>query len=66
MKVILPLSLPGVRAGVTVVFALAIGAYVTPMLLIGDRFPTLPTTIARGYLYLRNETLAGTASIVLI
>lgn len=65
-RVVLPLSLPAVRAGATVVFALSIGAYVTPTLLIGDNYPTLPMVIARGYLHVRNETAAGVAALLLI
>ncbi len=65
-KVVVPLSLPGAVAGAGVVFSLAIGAYVTPTLLVGDNYPTLSTTIARAYLLLSNQAVAATASTLLL
>jgi putative spermidine/putrescine transport system permease protein len=41
VHIILPLSLPGLLAGCTLVFMLAVGFYVTPALLGGDRDITL-------------------------
>jgi putative spermidine/putrescine transport system permease protein len=45
LEVTLPLSLPGVLAGSLLVFALAISAYVTPILLGGFQIMTLPILI---------------------
>jgi putative spermidine/putrescine transport system permease protein len=45
IEVTLPLSLPGVLAGSLLVFALAISAYVTPILLGGFQIMTLPILI---------------------
>ena len=45
LEVTLPLSLPGVLAGSLLVFALAISAYVTPILLGGFQVMTLPILI---------------------
>jgi len=45
LEVTLPLSLPGILAGSLLVFALAISAYVTPILLGGFQIMTLPILI---------------------
>jgi len=45
LEVTLPLSLPGILAGSLLVFALAISAYVTPVLLGGNNVLTLPMLI---------------------
>jgi putative spermidine/putrescine transport system permease protein len=68
LRVVLPLTLPGVAAGCTLVFSLAIAAYVIPTLLMGDAYQTLPTTIATAFLYLqdpRRGAVAGTVLLVL-
>ncbi len=44
-RVTLPLSLPGVQAGVTLVFVLAVSAYVTPALLGGQAVVLMPGLI---------------------
>src|SRR4051812_24151741 len=44
-RVTLPLSLPGVLAGVTLVFALAMSAFVTPALLGGQNVVLMPSII---------------------
>ncbi len=46
LKVTVPLTLPGVIAGVALVFSLSVSAYVVPTLLIGVLYPTLSSTIA--------------------
>ncbi|MCW1842321.1 ABC transporter permease [Prosthecomicrobium hirschii] len=43
--IVLPLSFPGIQAGVTLVFVLAIAAYVTPALLGGQMVTYMPTQI---------------------
>jgi putative spermidine/putrescine transport system permease protein len=45
LEVTLPLSLPGILAGSLLVFALAISAYVTPILMGGFQIMTLPMLI---------------------
>ena len=46
LKVTLPLTMPGVISGVSLVFSLSIAAYVIPTLLVGDQFQTMSIAIA--------------------
>lgn len=66
LRVVLPLTLPGVVAGVTLVFSLSIAAYVIPTLLMGDAYQTLPTTIATAFLYLQDPQRGSVAGVVLL
>ncbi|WP_315770529.1 MULTISPECIES: ABC transporter permease [unclassified Bradyrhizobium] len=65
-RVILPLTLPGIIAGVALVFSLAVSAYVVPTLLIGEKYPTLATTIAKAYLLAREPGFGAAAGVVLL
>lgn len=65
-RVILPLTVPGVIAGVTLVFSLSIAAYVIPTLLMGDAYQTLPVTIATAFLYLQDPGRGSVAGVVLL
>jgi putative spermidine/putrescine transport system permease protein len=65
-RIVLPLTLPGVLAGVVFVFSLSIAMYVIPSLLIGDRFQTLATLVGRSFLFMRNEQLGSTTATVLL
>ncbi|WP_029003430.1 ABC transporter permease [Azorhizobium doebereinerae] len=66
VRVVVPLTVPGVVAGVALVFSLAVSAYVVPTLLIGERYPTLSTTIAKAYLLARQPTFGAAAGVVLL
>jgi putative spermidine/putrescine transport system permease protein len=66
LKVVVPLTLPGVIAGVALVFSLAVSAYVVPTLLIGERYPTLASTIAKAYLLARDPQFGAAAGVVLL
>src|SRR5439155_702207 len=66
VRVILPLTLPGIIAGVALVFSLSVSAYVVPTLLIGERYPTLATTIAKAYLLAREPGFGAAAGVVLL
>lgn len=44
-RVTLPLSFPGVQAGVILVFVLSVAAYVTPALLGGQSIPLMPAVV---------------------
>ncbi|MBV8753147.1 MAG: ABC transporter permease [Hyphomicrobiales bacterium] len=65
-RIVLPLTLPGVLAGVVFVFSLSIAMYVIPSLLIGDRYQTLATLVGRSFLFMRNEQLGSTTATVLL
>ncbi|MGJ5177763.1 ABC transporter permease [Bradyrhizobium oligotrophicum] len=65
-RVILPLTLPGVIAGVALVFSLSVSAYVVPTLLIGEKYPTLATTIAKAHLLAREPGFGAAAGVVLL
>ena len=65
-RVVWPLSLPGVVAGVAFVFSMAVSMYVIPSLLVGDRYKTLPTLIARSYLFMRDRQTGSTMAVVLL
>jgi len=64
--VIVPMTLPGIIAGVALVFSLSVSAYVVPTLLIGERYPTLATTIAKAYLLAREPGFGAAAGVVLL
>lgn len=65
-KVTVPLTMPGVIAGVSFVFSMAVSMYVIPTLLIGDRYQTLSTIIARSVLFMRDRPRGATVAVVLL
>jgi putative spermidine/putrescine transport system permease protein len=65
-RVFLPLTMPGVIAGASIVFSLALAAYVTPTLLIGDRMITMSMVIAQGFLYVGNPPLGATMAVTML
>jgi putative spermidine/putrescine transport system permease protein len=65
-RVTLPLTLPGVVAGVSLVFSLAVAAYVTPSLLMGDRYMTMSMVMAKAFLNLRDWQLGASMAAVLL
>ncbi|MET0971743.1 MAG: ABC transporter permease [Tardiphaga sp.] len=66
LRVTLPLTIPGIVAGVALVFSLSVSAYVVPTLLIGERYPTLASTIAKAYLLARQPAFGAAAGVVLL
>lgn len=66
LHVTLPLTMPGVVAGVAFVFSMSVSMYVIPTLLIGDRYQTLSTLIARSYLFMRDRSVGSTVAVVLL
>ena len=66
LHVTLPLTIPGVIAGVAFVFSMSISMYVIPTLLMGDRFKTLSILIARSFLFMRDRALGSTVAVVLL
>lgn len=66
LRVVVPLSAPGVVAGVALVFSLSVSAYVIPNLLMGENYPTLATTIAKAFLLTRDPALGAAAGAILM
>ncbi len=64
--VTLPLTLPGVIAGVAFVFSMVVSMYVIPSLIVGERLQNLPMMIARSFLFLRNEQLGSAIAVILL
>ena len=65
LQVILPLSMPGVAAGVLLVFVLSLGFYITPAMVGGPRDVTLSMLIAQSVDQL-NWAYAATLATVLL
>jgi len=66
LEVTLPLSMPGILAGSLLVFALAISAYVTPVVLGGNSVLTLPMLIYQQVSASFNLGFAGALGVVLL
>jgi len=66
MKIVLPLTLPGVVTGCSFVFSMALSMYVIPSLLIGDRYQTLPALMARSYLFMRDRQGGSVMAVLLL
>lgn len=66
VKIMVPLTLPGVVSGIAFVFSMSVSMYVIPSLLIGDRFQTLSTLTGRSFLFMRNEQLGSTTAVILL
>src|SRR5258706_7715000 len=64
-QIVLPLSMPGVAAGVLLVFVLALGFYITPAMVGGPREITVSMLIAQQVEQL-NWSYAATVSGVLL
>ncbi|MBB5391393.1 MULTISPECIES: ABC transporter permease [unclassified Herbaspirillum] len=65
-RVILPLTIPGMMSGAIIVFALAAGSYVTPLLIGGRLQPLLPIGIYQQALQIANLPLAAALSLTLL
>lgn len=66
VKVIVPLSLPGVLAGLLIVFSLASSSFVTPALLGGSDYKVLSTLIYQQALVFQNWPLSAALAVVLV
>lgn len=65
-QVTLPLTFPGMMTGAIIVFALAAGSYITPLLIGGRLQPLLPITIYQQAVQIANLPLAAALSITLL
>lgn len=65
-SIILPLSLPGLLAGVLIVFSLASSSFVTPALLAGSNYKVMSIMIYQQALVLQNWPLAAAFAVALV
>jgi putative spermidine/putrescine transport system permease protein len=65
IHVVLPLSVPGLAAGATLVFTASISAYVTPALLGGEFIQVMPTMVAQQVLTLMDWSFGSAVSMIL-
>jgi putative spermidine/putrescine transport system permease protein len=66
VRVILPLSIPGVIAGSLLVFTMAISAYTTPAILGGNRVLVMATYIAQQFRTVLDYPAGATAAALLL
>lgn len=66
MKVVLPLSIPGIIVGCVLVFTGSLSAYTTPQLLGGPKNLVLATFISQQALSLNNWTAASVFAVIMI
>ncbi len=65
-RVFLPLSLPGIVAGVTLVFVLSLGFYITPELLGGGRVVMVSMLVSRNVELYNQWGAASAVGVVLL
>lgn len=66
IKVTLPMTIPGMITGAIIVFSLAAGSYITPLLVGGRMQPILPLSIYQQVMQVFNLPLAAAMSISLL
>ena len=66
IKIIIPLSLPGIMAGFIFVFVLSIGNFITPDLLGGGRFLMIGNLIYDQFLSARDWPFGSSLSLILV
>ncbi|KGA33090.1 ABC transporter permease [Pectobacterium brasiliense] len=64
--VVLPLTLPGMVTGFVIVFSLAAGSYITPLLIGGRLQPLLPISIYQQAMQIANLPMAAALSLTLL
>lgn len=65
-RVVLPLTVPGMLTGFILVFSLAAGSYITPLLIGGRLQPLLPISIYQQAMQIANLPLAAALSLTLL
>jgi putative spermidine/putrescine transport system permease protein len=65
LQIVFPLALPGMAAGVILVFSLAANSYITPAMLGGGSFSVLPVEIYQQTTIIQNLPLAAAIGVVL-
>lgn len=66
LQVTLPLTIPGMMSGAIIVFSLASGSYITPLLVGGRLQPLLPLAIYQQVLQVANLPLGAAMSMTLL
>jgi len=64
--IVLPLVVPGILSGAIVVYALAVGSYITPLLIGGAMQPILPVTIYQEAIQIGNLPLSSALALILL
>lgn len=65
-RVTLPLTIPGMLSGAVIVFSLAAGSYITPLLVGGRLQPLLPLSIYQQVMQVANLPLGAAMSLTLL
>ncbi len=65
-RVTVPLSVPGIMAGLAFVFCQTAAAYVMPLLLIGEKFKVMANQIVTSFQVFNNIALGSTVSVTLL
>jgi ABC-type spermidine/putrescine transport system permease subunit I len=65
-KIVFPLSVPSVVAGLTVVFLISLGLYMTPILIGGPKNMTISFLISQQILTMLNWSFAATLSTIML
>jgi putative spermidine/putrescine transport system permease protein len=66
LKVTLPLTIPGMISGAAIIFSLAAGSYITPLIVGGRLQPLLPLSIYQQVLQISNLPLGAAMSLTLL
>jgi putative spermidine/putrescine transport system permease protein len=66
LKVLLPLSLPGISAGCAMVFCMSISAYVIPTLVAGGRLLVMPVVVAKNFMVTMDWSAGAAMAMVLV
>ena len=66
LRVIMPLSRPGLISGSVLVFTVATSAYTTPVMLGGNRVLVMSTFLAKEMLSVLNYAFAATCAVILV
>ena len=66
MRVLFPLALPGILAGVILTFILAMNAYATPVMLGGPKFQTMGPLVFSTFAQQNNWPFGGAVSFILM
>ena len=66
LRVLLPLSLPGISAGCAMVFCMSISAYVIPTLVAGGRLLVMPVVVAKNFMVTMDWSAGAAMAMVLV